>query len=48
MKIKKRFAKIFHGKHGDKKEHNEKRIAEEHEQKIIQQKMAMLSGEDKK
>jgi hypothetical protein len=45
MNIKKQFAKVFHGKQADKKEHHEKRITEEHEQKVIQQKMAMLNGE---
>ena len=45
MDIKKQFAKVFHGKQADKKEHYEKRVAKEHEQKIIQQKMAMLNGE---
>jgi hypothetical protein len=47
MNIKKQFDKVFYGKHADWKEQNKKRIADEHEQKIIQQKMAMLNGENK-
>lgn len=47
MNIKKHFAKVFQGKHAGNKEAKEKRIAEEQEQKIIQHKMAMLTGEHK-
>ena len=49
MNLKKLLTKSFRGKQSGKKDRNEKPVTGEHEQKIIQQKMAMLmNGEHKK